>query len=48
MAHPDSKASAAFREIARRSTQYAGFNQIERKWQKSEFPNYFKGQEAKR
>jgi Mrp family chromosome partitioning ATPase len=48
MAHPDSKAAAAFREITRRTTQYVGFNQIERKWQKEEFPNYFKGQEVER
>jgi ATP-binding protein involved in chromosome partitioning len=48
MAHPDSKAAAAFREIARRSTQYVGFNQKERKEQREQFPNFFKGQEVER
>jgi len=48
MSHPDSKAAEAFREMARRSTQYVGLNQMERKWQKEEFPNFFKEQEVKR
>ena len=48
MSHPNAMAAAAFREIARRSTQYVSFNQIERKRQREEFPNYFKQQEVKK
>jgi Mrp family chromosome partitioning ATPase len=42
MAHPDSEATKAFREIAQRCKEYVGFKEIERNLEKEKFPYHFK------
>ena len=48
MAHPDSEATKAFREIARRCKEYVGLEEIERKIELEKFPYHFKKQTAER
>jgi Mrp family chromosome partitioning ATPase len=48
MAHPDSEATKALEEIARRCKEYVGFKGIERELDKEKFPYHFKQQEVKR
>ena len=47
MAHPDSEATKAFKEIARRCKEYVGFKEMERQSEREKFPYHFK-QAAKR
>ncbi len=47
MAHPDSEATQAFKEIADRCKKYVGFKEAERKLEMEKFPYHFKKQEVK-
>ena len=48
MAHPDSEATKAFKEIADRCKEYVGFKEIEKQFEREKFPYHFKEQEVKR
>lgn len=48
MAHPDSQATKAFKEIAQRCKQYVGFKEIEKQFAEEKFPYHFREQERKR
>jgi ATP-binding protein involved in chromosome partitioning len=48
MAHPDSEATKAFREIADTCKEYVGFKEIEKKLDMEKFPYHFKQEEVKR
>jgi len=48
MAHPDSEATKAFKEIADTCKEYVGFKEIERKLEMEKFPYHFKQQEVKK
>lgn len=48
MAHPESQATKAFKEIAQRCKQYVGFKEIEKQFAEEKFPYHFKEQERKR
>jgi ATP-binding protein involved in chromosome partitioning len=48
MAHPNTKASRAFKEIADRCKEYVGFKKIQRSLEKEKFPYHFEQQEVKR
>lgn len=48
MAHPDSEATNAFKEIAHRCKEYVGFKEIERKLELEKSPYHSKQQEVKR
>jgi ATP-binding protein involved in chromosome partitioning len=48
MAHPDSEAAKAFKEIAHHCKEYVGFKEIEKKLEREKFPYHFKPQEVKR
>ncbi|MGB9630069.1 MAG: P-loop NTPase [Thermodesulfobacteriota bacterium] len=48
MAHPQSMATNAFKEIANRCKEYVGLREIEKQIEREKFPYYFKGQEVKR
>jgi ATP-binding protein involved in chromosome partitioning len=51
MAHPDSEATNAFKEIAHRCKEYVGFKEIEKQSEREKFPYHFKergGEEMKR
>jgi len=47
MAHPDSEATNAFKQIADRCKEYVGFKEIEKQFEREKF-NHFKEKEAKR
>jgi ATP-binding protein involved in chromosome partitioning len=42
MAHPDSEATKAFKEIAHRCKEYAGFKEMERQAEREKFPYHFR------
>ncbi|NWF94466.1 MAG: Mrp/NBP35 family ATP-binding protein [Syntrophaceae bacterium] len=48
MAHPDSEATKAFKEIAHRCQAYVGFKAMEKQFETEKFPYHFKKQEVKR
>ena len=48
MAHPDSEATRAFKEVAHRCKEYVGFKEMEREFEKEKFPYHFRQQGAKR
>jgi Mrp family chromosome partitioning ATPase len=48
MAHPDSEATKAFKEIADTCKEYVGFKEIEKKLEMEKFPYHFKQQEVKK
>ena len=48
MAHPDSEATRAFKEIAYRCKRYVGLEEIEEKIELEKFPYHFRKQAAKR
>jgi Mrp family chromosome partitioning ATPase len=48
MAHPDSEATRAFKELAHRCKEYVGFKEIEGKIELEKFPYHFKKREARR
>jgi MinD-like ATPase involved in chromosome partitioning or flagellar assembly len=48
MAHPDSEATKAFREIADTCKEYVDFKEIEKKLEMEQFPYHFKQQEVKK
>ena len=48
MAHPNSEATRAFKEIAHRSKEFMGFKKIERNLEKEKFPYHFQKPEVKR
>jgi MinD-like ATPase involved in chromosome partitioning or flagellar assembly len=48
MAHPNSEATKAFKEIVHRCKEYVGFKEIDNKLEKEKFPYHFKKQEVKR
>ncbi len=48
MAHPDSAATQAFKEIANRCKEYVGLKEVEKKLEMEKFPYHFKQQEAKK
>lgn len=48
MAHPESEATKAFKEIARRCKDYVGFKEIEKQIEMEKFPYHFKEKEVKR
>lgn len=48
MAHPNSQAAKAFREIATRCKAYVGFKEIEKKMDREKFLYHFQKQELKR
>jgi Mrp family chromosome partitioning ATPase len=48
MAHPDSEAAKAFKEIADTCKEYVGFKEIEKKLEMEKFPYHFKQQEVKK
>jgi len=47
MAHPDSEAAKAFKEIAVHCKKYVGFKEIEKQLETEKFPYHFKKQEVK-
>jgi MinD-like ATPase involved in chromosome partitioning or flagellar assembly len=48
MAHPDSEATRAFKELAHRCKEYVGFKEIEGTIELEKFPYHFKKREARR
>jgi MinD-like ATPase involved in chromosome partitioning or flagellar assembly len=48
MAHPDSEATRAFKEIADICKEYVGFKEMERKIEMEESPYHFQKQEVKK
>jgi len=48
MSHPKSEAAKAFKQIADRCKEYVGFKEIEKHFEKENFPYHFKEKEAKR
>jgi Mrp family chromosome partitioning ATPase len=48
MAHPDSEATKAFKEIADTCKEYVGFKEIEKKLEMEKFPYHFNQQEGKK
>ncbi len=48
MAHPDSEATKAFQEIADICKEFVGFKEIEKQFERENFPYHFKEKEAKR
>jgi Mrp family chromosome partitioning ATPase len=48
IAHPESEATKAFKEIAHHCMEYVGFKEVEKQFEREKFPYYFKEQEVKR